>query len=201
MHPANLLLGILYLGHWFLVIPYTTLRMALLPKRWSGPRPSTSARIRPRPEAPVRPREATPPPSGGVGSADLLKRAVEVHHFAVEELGQLRVFSSRWTLASTMVGRCWGRRPRLIGPWRGCRLHRPVLAGAWAVAGAWVGRVVGLMAQGVPQGLEGAGAGARGAGWRAGGAGSPAVSWWGRAGAAGRPRPPGSAGGLPPSAG
>jgi 1,2-diacylglycerol 3-beta-glucosyltransferase len=33
MHPANLLLGILYLGHWFLVIPYTTLRMALLPKR------------------------------------------------------------------------------------------------------------------------------------------------------------------------
>ena len=33
MHPLNLLLGILYLGHWFLVIPYTTLRMALLPKR------------------------------------------------------------------------------------------------------------------------------------------------------------------------
>jgi len=33
MHPANLLLGILYLSHWFLVIPYTTLRMALLPKR------------------------------------------------------------------------------------------------------------------------------------------------------------------------
>lgn len=33
MHPANLALGILYLGHWFLVIPYTTLRMALLPKR------------------------------------------------------------------------------------------------------------------------------------------------------------------------
>jgi 1,2-diacylglycerol 3-beta-glucosyltransferase len=33
MHPVNLLLGILYLGHWFLVIPYTTLRMALLPKR------------------------------------------------------------------------------------------------------------------------------------------------------------------------
>ncbi len=33
MHPANLALGILYLGHWFLVIPYTTVRMALLPKR------------------------------------------------------------------------------------------------------------------------------------------------------------------------
>lgn len=33
MHPANLLVGILYLGHWFLVIPYTTLRMALRPKR------------------------------------------------------------------------------------------------------------------------------------------------------------------------
>ena len=33
MHPANLLLGILYLGHWFVVIPFTTLRMALLPKR------------------------------------------------------------------------------------------------------------------------------------------------------------------------
>jgi 1,2-diacylglycerol 3-beta-glucosyltransferase len=33
MHPLNLLLGIAYLGHWFLVIPYTTLRMALLPKR------------------------------------------------------------------------------------------------------------------------------------------------------------------------
>jgi 1,2-diacylglycerol 3-beta-glucosyltransferase len=33
MHPANLLLGILYLGHWFIVIPFTTLRMALLPKR------------------------------------------------------------------------------------------------------------------------------------------------------------------------
>ena len=29
---ANLALGILYLGHWFVVIPYTTLRMALLPK-------------------------------------------------------------------------------------------------------------------------------------------------------------------------
>ncbi len=33
MHPLNLLLGIVYLGHWFLVIPYTTVRMALLPKR------------------------------------------------------------------------------------------------------------------------------------------------------------------------
>jgi 1,2-diacylglycerol 3-beta-glucosyltransferase len=33
MHPLNLLIGILYLGHWFLVIPYTTLRMALRPKR------------------------------------------------------------------------------------------------------------------------------------------------------------------------
>ena len=33
MHIVNMLLGILYLGHWFLVIPYTTLRMALLPKR------------------------------------------------------------------------------------------------------------------------------------------------------------------------
>ena len=33
MHPFNLLLGIVYLGHWFLVIPYTTVRMALLPKR------------------------------------------------------------------------------------------------------------------------------------------------------------------------
>ncbi len=33
MHPFNVLLGILYLGHWFLVIPYTTVRMALLPKR------------------------------------------------------------------------------------------------------------------------------------------------------------------------
>jgi 1,2-diacylglycerol 3-beta-glucosyltransferase len=33
MHPFNLALGIAYLGHWFLVIPYTTVRMALLPKR------------------------------------------------------------------------------------------------------------------------------------------------------------------------
>jgi 1,2-diacylglycerol 3-beta-glucosyltransferase len=33
MHPFNLVLGIAYLGHWFVVIPYTTLRMALLPKR------------------------------------------------------------------------------------------------------------------------------------------------------------------------
>ena len=32
MDLANLALGILYLGHWFVVIPYTTLRMALLPK-------------------------------------------------------------------------------------------------------------------------------------------------------------------------
>ena len=33
MHPLNLALGIVYLGHWFVVIPYTSLRMALLPKR------------------------------------------------------------------------------------------------------------------------------------------------------------------------
>jgi 1,2-diacylglycerol 3-beta-glucosyltransferase len=33
MHPWNLALGIVYLGHWFVVIPYTSLRMALLPKR------------------------------------------------------------------------------------------------------------------------------------------------------------------------
>jgi 1,2-diacylglycerol 3-beta-glucosyltransferase len=33
MGPLTLALGILYLGHWFLVIPWTTLRMALLPKR------------------------------------------------------------------------------------------------------------------------------------------------------------------------
>jgi 1,2-diacylglycerol 3-beta-glucosyltransferase len=33
MQPLNLALGIAYLGHWFVVIPYTTLRMALLPKR------------------------------------------------------------------------------------------------------------------------------------------------------------------------
>ena len=32
MDLANLALGIVYLGHWFVVIPYTTLRMALLPK-------------------------------------------------------------------------------------------------------------------------------------------------------------------------
>ncbi len=32
MDLANLALGIFYLGHWFVVIPYTTLRMALLPK-------------------------------------------------------------------------------------------------------------------------------------------------------------------------
>ena len=33
MNPFNLALGIAYLGHWFVVIPYTSLRMALLPKR------------------------------------------------------------------------------------------------------------------------------------------------------------------------
>ena len=33
MGPVNLALGIVYLGHWFVVIPWTTLRMALLPKR------------------------------------------------------------------------------------------------------------------------------------------------------------------------
>ena len=33
IHPLSLLLGIAYLGHWFVVIPYTSLRMALLPKR------------------------------------------------------------------------------------------------------------------------------------------------------------------------
>lgn len=32
MNPWNLALGIAYLGHWFLVIPWTTLRMAVLPK-------------------------------------------------------------------------------------------------------------------------------------------------------------------------
>jgi 1,2-diacylglycerol 3-beta-glucosyltransferase len=32
MTPWNLALGIAYLGHWFVVIPWTTLRMALLPK-------------------------------------------------------------------------------------------------------------------------------------------------------------------------
>jgi 1,2-diacylglycerol 3-beta-glucosyltransferase len=31
--PFSLALAILYLGHWFVVIPWTTLRMALLPKR------------------------------------------------------------------------------------------------------------------------------------------------------------------------
>lgn len=33
MNAWNLALGIAYLGHWFVVIPWTTLRMALLPKR------------------------------------------------------------------------------------------------------------------------------------------------------------------------
>jgi len=33
MTPWNLALGIVYLGHWFVVIPFTTVRMALLPKR------------------------------------------------------------------------------------------------------------------------------------------------------------------------
>ena len=33
INPFNLALGIVYLGHWFVVIPYTSLRMALLPKR------------------------------------------------------------------------------------------------------------------------------------------------------------------------
>lgn len=33
VNPLNLALGIAYLGHWFVVIPYTSLRMALLPKR------------------------------------------------------------------------------------------------------------------------------------------------------------------------
>jgi 1,2-diacylglycerol 3-beta-glucosyltransferase len=33
MGPVNLALGIVYLGHWFAVIPWTTLRMAVLPKR------------------------------------------------------------------------------------------------------------------------------------------------------------------------
>ena len=31
--PVNLLMGIVYLGHWFVVIPWVTLKMALLPKR------------------------------------------------------------------------------------------------------------------------------------------------------------------------
>jgi 1,2-diacylglycerol 3-beta-glucosyltransferase len=30
---ANLLVAIAYLGHWFVVIPWVTLRMSLLPKR------------------------------------------------------------------------------------------------------------------------------------------------------------------------
>ncbi len=33
MNPLNLVLGIVYLGHWFVVIPWTSLRMALLPKK------------------------------------------------------------------------------------------------------------------------------------------------------------------------
>ena len=33
MNPLNLALGIIYLGHWFVVIPWTSLRMALLPKK------------------------------------------------------------------------------------------------------------------------------------------------------------------------
>ena len=33
MNPFSLALGIVYLGHWFVVIPWTGLRMALLPKR------------------------------------------------------------------------------------------------------------------------------------------------------------------------
>jgi 1,2-diacylglycerol 3-beta-glucosyltransferase len=32
MTPWNLALGIAYLAHWFVVIPWTSLRMALLPK-------------------------------------------------------------------------------------------------------------------------------------------------------------------------
>jgi len=32
MTPLNLALGIAYLGHWFVVIPWTSLRMALRPK-------------------------------------------------------------------------------------------------------------------------------------------------------------------------
>jgi 1,2-diacylglycerol 3-beta-glucosyltransferase len=32
MNPWNLALGIAYLAHWFVVIPWTSLRMALLPK-------------------------------------------------------------------------------------------------------------------------------------------------------------------------
>jgi 1,2-diacylglycerol 3-beta-glucosyltransferase len=33
MNPLSLALGIAYLGHWFVVIPWTSFRMALLPKR------------------------------------------------------------------------------------------------------------------------------------------------------------------------
>jgi 1,2-diacylglycerol 3-beta-glucosyltransferase len=33
MNPLSLALGIAYLGHWFVVIPWTSVRMALLPKR------------------------------------------------------------------------------------------------------------------------------------------------------------------------
>ena len=33
MNPLSLALGIGYLGHWFVVIPWTSVRMALLPKR------------------------------------------------------------------------------------------------------------------------------------------------------------------------
>ncbi|MCP9808066.1 glycosyltransferase family 2 protein [Cyanobium sp. HWJ4-Hawea] len=33
INPISLALGIAYLGHWFVVIPWTSLRMALLPKR------------------------------------------------------------------------------------------------------------------------------------------------------------------------
>ena len=32
MTPLNLMLGIFYLGHWFVVIPWTSMRMALRPK-------------------------------------------------------------------------------------------------------------------------------------------------------------------------
>ena len=32
MNPWNLALGIAYMGHWFVVIPWTSLRMALRPK-------------------------------------------------------------------------------------------------------------------------------------------------------------------------
>jgi 1,2-diacylglycerol 3-beta-glucosyltransferase len=33
MTPLNVALGMLYLTHWFVVIPWVTVRMALLPKR------------------------------------------------------------------------------------------------------------------------------------------------------------------------